>query len=264
VTDSSSRHFSLSDEIDGFLHRLLTGSAACIGRGTYAVARSRYARRAGIVSRARKRRNLAPVHLMPPGVEWTAISRTYCLGRLWRWSDSSTNAFSHLRIVTNTIDDASRRDVITALRIYGCAVNCSTTSRQSSASSLPNKITTVKVFSCSHERPTLPVTKTSRYRACHTRSVLRRSSCSTCVGAIAARAHRTAFAHGIDRDRSGAFLHVPRGHSCISVGSRHASLFVSLTTVGFSAVARRQPVRLLPLFTPGRALLPRDCPILRT
>ena len=160
MTDSSSRHFSLSDEIDGFLHRLLTGSAACIGRGTYAVARSRYARRAGIVSRARKRRNLAPVHLMPPGVEWTAISRTYCLGRLWRWSDSSTNAFSHLRIVT--IDDASRRDVITALRICGCAVNCSTTSRQSSASSLSNKITTVKVFSCSHERPTLPVTKTSR------------------------------------------------------------------------------------------------------
>ena len=173
MTDSSSRHFSLSDEIDGFLHRLLTGSAACIGRGTYAVARSRYARRAGIVSRARKRRNLAPVHLMPPGVEWTAISRTYCLGRLWRWSDSSTNAFSHLRIVT--IDDASRRDVITALRICGCAVNCSTTSRQSSASSLPNKITTVKVFSCSHERPTLPVTKTSRQSVPHAPSIALRA-----------------------------------------------------------------------------------------
>ncbi len=95
------------------------------------------------------------------------------------------------------------------------------------------------------------------------RFVLRRSSCSTCVGAIAARAHRAAFAHGIDRDRSGAFLHVPRGHSCISVGSTHASPFVSLTTLGFPAVARRQPIRLLPLSTPGRALLPRDCPILR-
>jgi hypothetical protein len=30
----------------------------------------------------------------------------------------------------------------------------------------------------------------------------RRSTCSTCVGATAARAHRTAFAHGIDRVRS--------------------------------------------------------------
>jgi hypothetical protein len=125
--------------------------------------------------RASKRRNLAPVHLMPPGVEWTAISRTYCLGRLWRWSDSSTNAFSHLRIVT--IDDASRRDVITALRICGCAVNCSTTSRQSSASSLPNKITTVKVFPCSHERPTLPVpvTKTLRQSVPHAPSIALRA-----------------------------------------------------------------------------------------
>ena len=34
------------------------------------------------------------------------------------------------------------------------------------------------------------------------------------------RAQRTAFAHGIDRVRSGAFLHGARGHSCISV-TRH-------------------------------------------
>ena len=188
MTDSSSRHFSLSDEIDGFLHRLLTGSAACIGRGTYAVARSRYARRAGIVSRER---NLAPVHLMPPGVEWTAISRTYCLGRLWRWSDSSTNAFSHLRIVT--IDDASRRDVITALRICGCAVNCSTTSRQSSASSLPNKITTVKVISCSHERPTLPNEDLAPERA--TRA-LHRAPCSVALRAQRASV-RSLLAHTV-------------------------------------------------------------------
>jgi hypothetical protein len=54
----------------------------------------------------------------------------------------------------------------------------------------------------------------------------------------------------IDRDRAGAFLHVPRGHSCISVGRTHASPFVSLTTVGFWSHismlpnARMQPISL--------------------
>ena len=49
---------------------------------------------------------------------------------------------------------------------------------------------------------------------------LRRSPCSTCAS-VAARAHRTALAHGIHRVRSGAFLHGAllafREHSCVSL-----------------------------------------------
>ena len=58
-----------------------------------------------------------------------------------------------------------------------------------------------------------------------TRSVAR-SPCSTCAsGAIAARAHRTALAHGIHRVRSGAFLHGAllafREHTCVSLCLSH-------------------------------------------
>jgi len=95
---------------------------------------------------------------------------------------------------------------------------------------------------------------------------------STCVGAIAARAHRTAFAHGIYRVRSGRYFlpRCPRAHFCIS-GSTHALTpmppFVSLATVGFfaclSAVARRRRQVGLPPLRPRAFHRPGDCPILR-
>ena len=81
---------------------------------------------------------------------------------------------------------------------------------------------------------------------------LRRSPCSTCVGAIAALAHRTALAHGIHWHPSSPLSCfssiVPRWHS----GSTDACPFVSLTNMIFSAcfsavARRRRPVRLPPL-----------------
>jgi hypothetical protein len=59
--------------------------------------------------------------------------------------------------------------------------------------------------------------------------------------------HRTPFAHGIDRIRSGAFFHGARGHFCISGNTRpcpYTSPFVSRVWILFaclSAVARRRP-----------------------
>ena len=74
-------------------------------------------------------------------------------------------------------------------------------------------------------------------------------------------------AHGINRGRSGAFLHdaprallhLQREHTCV--------LPVSLTTVVFPRVPFRShappPTSPLPSSPPPRASLPRDCPILR-
>ena len=62
-----------------------------------------------------------------------------------------------------------------------------------------------------------------RARAARSRATTRPSLAvlNVCVGAIAARAHRTALAHGIHRVRSGAFLHgallAIREHTCVSL-----------------------------------------------
>ena len=66
----------------------------------------------------------------------------------------------------------------------------------------------------------------------HAHALLRAPSLAVlnvCVGAIAARAHRTALAHGIHRVRSGAFLHGAllafREHTCVSLCLSHDSDF---------------------------------------
>ena len=91
------------------------------------------------------------------------------------------------------------------------------------------------------------------------RCALRRSSCSTCVSAIAARAHRTAFAQVLSSI-------VPRGLSCISGGSTHASHDCGFFPRVFpqSRGARAPPPTSPPPSSPSpRASLPRDGPILR-
>ena len=91
---------------------------------------------------------------------------------------------------------------------------------------------------------------------------LRRSSCSSCVGAITARAHRLRSRNR--RVRSSAFLHmVPREHTCVSLCLSHDCGFFP-RAFPQSRARRRRPVRLPPLHRPPfRASLPRDCPILR-
>ena len=94
-----------------------------------------------------------------------------------------------------------------------------------------------------------------------------RYSCSTCVGAIAARAHRTAFAHGIDRVRSGrcflprcprTLLHL-REHTCPFLRLPHDCGFFRLPFCGRAPPPTRPP----PSSPPPRASPPLDCPILR-
>jgi hypothetical protein len=98
----------------------------------------------------------------------------------------------------------------------------------------------------------------------------RRSSCSTCVGATAARANR--FAHGIHRVRSlvGAFFHTEPAGTCASQGA-HMPLPLrlpsSLSRLWFfprytfpQSRADKSPP---PSSPPPRASPPRDCPILR-
>ena len=100
----------------------------------------------------------------------------------------------------------------------------------------------------------------------------RRSSCSTCVGATAARAHRTTFAHGIHRVRSlvGAFFQTEPAGTCASQGA-HMPLPLrlpsSLSRLWFfprytfpQSRADKSPPTSSP---PPRASPPRDCPILR-
>ena len=95
-----------------------------------------------------------------------------------------------------------------------------------------------------------------------TRSVARRAQRG--VGAIAARAHRTALAHGIHRVRSGAFLHGAllafREHTCVSLCLSHDSDFFP-RAFPQSRAAADQYASLLS--TPACFSLPRDCPILR-
>ena len=84
----------------------------------------------------------------------------------------------------------------------------------------------------------------TRSRTTATRSLARRAQRVRRSGAIAARAHRTALAHGIHRVRSGAFLHGAllafREHTCVS-------LMNVIFSACLSAVARRRrPVRLPP------------------
>ena len=85
---------------------------------------------------------------------------------------------------------------------------------------------------------------------------------NVCVGAIPARAHRTALAHGILRVRSGAFLHGAllafREHTCVSL-----CLMAVIFPRAFpqSRAAADQYASLLS--TPACFSLPRDCPILR-
>jgi hypothetical protein len=82
---------------------------------------------------------------------------------------------------------------------------------------------------------------------------LRRSSCSTCVGAIAARAQRTAFVHGIDRVCPGAFPPwCPAGTPASPEGAHCTSPFVSLMTVVFRM--RASPPTSPPPSSPPRAL----------
>ena len=87
-------------------------------------------------------------------------------------------------------------------------------------------------------------------------------SCSSCVGAITARAHRLRSRNR--RVRSSAFLHmVPREHTCVSLCLSHDCGFFP-RAFPQSRARRRRPVRLPPLHRPPfRASLPRDCPILR-
>jgi hypothetical protein len=83
---------------------------------------------------------------------------------------------------------------------------------------------------------------------------------NVCVGAIAARALRTALAHGIHRVRPGAFLHGAllafREHTCVS----HDSDFFP-RAFPQSRAAADQYASLLS--TPACFSLSRDCPILR-
>jgi len=66
------------------------------------------------------------------------------------------------------------------------------------------------------------------------------------------RAQRTDFAHGIDRVRSGAFLHGPRGHSCISV-TRHAQSLSWLWVFPACLSAVVPPPTSSPPSSPARA-----------
>ena len=80
---------------------------------------------------------------------------------------------------------------------------------------------------------------------------------------VAFRAQRTAFAHGIERVRSGAFLHgAPRA----LLHLRHSPPSVSLTTVRVARVpfrSRAAADQFASLISTPCASLPRDCPILR-
>jgi hypothetical protein len=80
LTDSSSRHFSLSDEIDGSLPQ--TRAACRVGRPRYvrAIALALRGLRAVLVSSAgleRDETRRLTACALNDGVEWTAISRTY-------------------------------------------------------------------------------------------------------------------------------------------------------------------------------------------
>jgi len=100
----------------------------------------------------------------------------------------------------------------------------------------------------------------------HAHALLRAPSLAVlnvCVGAIAARALRTALAHGIHRVRPGAFLHGAllafREHTCVSLCLSHDCDFFR---VPFRSSAP-PPTSTPPSSPPPRASLPRDCPILR-
>ena len=103
---------------------------------------------------------------------------------------------------------------------------------------VPRKQNKLRPFTGTHTRPLCTTSESLR----------RRSTCSTCVGATAARANR--FAHGIHRIRSlvGAFFHTEPAGTCASQGA-HMPLPLrlpsSLSRLWFfsrdlSAVARRQ------------------------
>jgi hypothetical protein len=108
----------------------------------------------------------------------------------------------------------------------------------------------------SHER------QVSKAQGARARSVTR--MLNVCVGAIAARALRTALAHGIHRVRPGAFLHGAllafREHTCVSLCLSLDSDFFS-RAFPQSRAAADQYASLLS--TPACFSLPRDCPILR-
>ena len=82
---------------------------------------------------------------------------------------------------------------------------------------------------------------------------------NVCVGAIAARALRTALAHGIHRVRPGAFLHGAllafREHTCVSLCLSHESDFFP-RAFPQSRAAADQYASLLS--TPACFSLPRD------
>ena len=114
-----------------------------------------------------------------------------------------------------------------------------------------------------------PFTGTTHAILAAAASLRRRSTCSTCVGATAARANR--FAHGIHRVRSlvGAFFHTEPAGTCASQGAhmplplRLPSSLSRLWVFSRAFPQSRADKSPPPSSPPPRALPPRDCPILR-
>jgi hypothetical protein len=93
-------------------------------------------------------------------------------------------------------------------------------------------------------------------------------SSSTCGGAIAARAPRTDFAHGLNIESAqvGAFFHGARGHTSVSQGAHMPlplCLLMSHSRRGFFRSRAPPPTSWPPSSPPPRVSLPRACPILR-
>ena len=112
---------------------------------------------------------------------------------------------------------------------------------------------------CSRERREVDSAVLCRESAARERRPIRRPLLlrRSVVSAIAARAHRTAFAQVLSSI-------VPRGLSCISGGSTHASPFVSHDRGFFRSRARAPPPTSPPPSSPSpHASLPCDGPILR-